>query len=249
VFRVLDGGTAWALGLLLLTSGVVVGYLAFERTPVMPTPAVVSVSPDVADFGTVGQGEFRVAEFQIFNPLAEPLEMLDVKTSCTCTKFDLEPRHIAPGSAGKVTLNWSSSNRRGELDLSATLVVKFPDDRVVGFPLNIHAEVEPDIRVSPSVVEFTADKSEVRRVTLSPGRMGDFQVKQTYSSHSSLTVRPVTGDPRSFDLVYTPTPGGLPPQLTVDLVTDSRHEPTLMVPVVVTGSTPPPVPFLMPGAK
>lgn len=248
MIRLLDGGTTWAIILLLISSAALVGYLAFQKPAPQP-PAVVSVTPDVTEFGTVGQGEFRVAEFRVANNLSEPIELLEVKTSCSCTKFDLEPKHVPPGESGRVKLNWSSSNRRGEVDLSALLIVKFPDDRNVVFPLNIHASVEPDILISPPDLSFTVDKPEVRRVTLAPGRLSEFQVKAAYSSHSSIIVHSVPGDPRSFDITFRPVQGGLPPFLTVDFVTDSRNEPTLSVPVVVTGATPSPIPSLMTGEK
>jgi uncharacterized protein (DUF58 family) len=168
VARLPDGGTIWALGLLLVAIAGLFVYLAVDKPVPTASPAVVSVSPEVADFGAVGQGEFRVAEFSVHNPLSQPLDLLEVKTSCTCTKFDLEPKQVPPGETGKVTLHWSTSNRRGEVELSALLVIKFPDDRTVGFPLNIRAEVEPDILVSPEHLSFEAGKPEVRRVTLAP---------------------------------------------------------------------------------
>ena len=248
MIRLLDYRTTWALGLLLLSSAALVVYLAFKKPEPKP-PGVVSVTPDAAEFGTVGQGESRVAEFQVANNLSEPIELLEVKTSCTCTKFEIEPKHVLPGKSSRVKLNWSSSNRRGETSLSASLIVKFPDDRNIALPLNIHATVEPDILISPPDLSFAADKPEVRRVTLAPGRKAEFQIKEAYSSHPSITVRPVADDPRSFDVTYTPTQAGLPPFLSVDFVTDSRNEPMLSVPVMVAGATPAQIPFLMSGDK
>ena len=67
--RVLDGGTTWALVLLLLCGSALAAYLAVEK-PVPKPPAVVSVTPSAADFGSVGQGESKVADFVVSNDTA-----------------------------------------------------------------------------------------------------------------------------------------------------------------------------------
>ncbi len=48
--RVSDGGTTWSLVLLLLCGSALAGYLAVQK-PLPKPPAVVSVTPTVADFG------------------------------------------------------------------------------------------------------------------------------------------------------------------------------------------------------
>ena len=246
--RHLDGGTTWAFVPLLLCGSALAGYMAFQK-PTPKPPAVVSVTPRVADFGTVGQGESKVAEFKVTNDLPLPVEMLTVQTSCSCTKFELEPKHLPPGEVGTVKLHWSSATSRGAISLPAMLIVKYPDGKNVGFQLLVNATVQPDILFTPDSLTFTAGKSETQRVTLTPGRAKTFEMKEAYPSHSSFSVKRV-GDTPAFDVTYTPEPGGgLPPRLAVNVQTDSKNEPTLVVPITVTGTDTPSVPSVMPGDK
>ena len=86
-------------------------------------------------------------------------------------------------------------------------------------------------------------------MTLTPGRAKTFVMKEAYPSHSSFSVKRV-GDAPAFDVTYTPEPGGgLPPRLAVNVQTDSKNEPTLVVPITVTGTDTPSIPSVMPGAK
>lgn len=234
--------------LLLLCGSALAAYLAVEK-PLPKAPAVVSVTPDVADFGTVGQGESKVAEFVVSNDTLHAIELLTVQTSCSCTKSEIEPKHLPPGGTGTVKLHWSSATSRGPINLPAMLIVKYPENKNVGFPLLIKATVEPDILFAPESLTFADGQSDTQRVTLKPGRLPTFAVKEAYPSHSSFTVKRV-GDTPAFDVTYTPEPGGgLPPRLAVNIVTDSKNEPTLTVPITVTGNATPSVPSLMPGDK
>ena len=220
-----DRATLVSLIVLLIAASAVMVFLSFSPPPDSPI-SEITISPDVADFGTVGQGESHVAVFQVTNNRPDSLELVEVQTSCTCTIFEIEPHEVSSGGQGNIKLKWSSSSRRGETTLTATLVVKIAGE-LRSFPLNINAMIEPDIHVSKNELDFS-NKTDVHRVTFSPGRMTDFKISNASSNCPGISITRNPSDPCSFEISLKQDFMVNLPFLSVEFSTNSKHEPVTL---------------------
>jgi len=84
--------------------------------------AVLEVSADSYDFGTVKEGEKVEHEFTFTNTGSEPLIISNVQASCGCTTPEYSKNPIAPGEQGLVKVVFNSAGQAGKQHKVITVV-------------------------------------------------------------------------------------------------------------------------------
>ncbi len=77
-------------------------------------PTSVQIIDSVYNFGTIQEGEMVTFSFRFKNTGKEPLEILEVNTSCGCTVPEKPEAPIQPGETGFIKTSFNSERRPGE---------------------------------------------------------------------------------------------------------------------------------------
>src|SRR5262249_27722742 len=182
------------------------GYFAFPRQEVARPAPGLAAEPAVARVGERGQGEMVAVQFTLTNHYAEPVEIYSVTTGCSCQTPVVSRKHIAPGQESVINLSWSSGRMRGGVTESLWVFHSIPGQPAEGggrMQLQIEGEVTPDIHITPERVQFTAGQPKVQRVSLGPGRLSSFSVKEVYANSPALSAKYLPGE-SLVEITYTP---------------------------------------------
>lgn len=81
----------------------------------------LAISEDMYDFGNIKKGESVEHVYEVTNTGKNPLIISSVKPGCGCTAPDYTKDPIMPGSKGKITLKFDSSNFDGQIHKQAEI--------------------------------------------------------------------------------------------------------------------------------
>ena len=97
---------------------------------------IIEFSNVVWDFGEIKQGESSDHVFQFINTGSEPLIISNAKGSCGCTVPDWPKEPILPNSAGQISVQFNSGEKKGRQNKTVTLTTNCTPNttilRVVG---------------------------------------------------------------------------------------------------------------------
>jgi hypothetical protein len=164
-----------------------------------PPPKLV-VDDAEYNFGRGERNAPQHHEFIIRNSGQGPLVLVMGKTSCKCTKAEIERPNVPPGGSTKVTLEWETKSL-GPFRQSATIYANDPAQRAVD--LVIAGEIVASYRVEPERVVLTSVSSSKPTTAtariLSYGSTDLDVVSHKFSSASiepffSLVVKKMTAD-------------------------------------------------------
>lgn len=91
------------------------------RTADDKSAAKLVVSPEVHDFGNVGQDQRLVHEFTIVNEGNQELSIGRISTSCGCAAALAAQRTVAPGESTTLTVTLETRKYRGTLERSVSV--------------------------------------------------------------------------------------------------------------------------------
>lgn len=120
-----------------------------------PPPKLVIDKPEY-NFGRGERNAPQHHEFIIRNAGQGPLVLVMGKTSCKCTKAEIEHPNVPPGGSTKVTLEWETKTL-GPFRQSATIYANDPAQRTVD--LSIAGEIVASYRIEPERVVLTSVSS------------------------------------------------------------------------------------------
>jgi len=225
--------TMLILGTLLIAVSGTAGWFGLRDTP--KTPGLFAVS-QVVDLGTHGQGETIPTELTFRNDHDEPITIVERTASCSCSESTLDRTTLAPGETATLSVKWRLGSRRGASAEELGVVYELHGNWYTA-NARVHAEVEPDIVVTPWPLRFDGDRAELKTVTLKPGRKATFTVPEVHVTHPAFRA---ACDPTSNTVAvsFDPKPA-LGPVDGVRLLisTDSIHEPELSIPILLDRST------------
>ena len=101
--------------------------------PELKTGKLMNFDNKLVDFGTVKKGEKRQHIYNFTNTSDEPVE-IEIITACECTKVDWTRGKILPGSTGKITANFDSTEKDASETIAITIVLKNKDKKM-GYPV------------------------------------------------------------------------------------------------------------------
>lgn len=122
------------------------GIMVFEREQI--------------DFGKVNDVDLQQGEFKFTNRGDGPLEIIDIKGSCSCTVGELDKMVYAPGESGTLSVTLNTARRDGTM--GQTVTVQTNDETAPLRTLIVRANVIPLATVSAKEVQFgELDKGQV----------------------------------------------------------------------------------------
>jgi hypothetical protein len=157
------------------------------------------ISPPSYDFGTVKQGETLKHVFTLSNHSHEPVRIIRVSASCSCTipPTSLQGRVLDVGESCEVPLSVRTGASNGESTPFANLFLKpvsakaDSDELRVTLPLRV--DVLPDYHVNPTNIDLGVldDKHAITRVVRVYGdALSNVAITDTRVSDPMITVGP-----------------------------------------------------------
>jgi hypothetical protein len=148
----------------------------------------------VHDFGTVPQGTICRQTFRITNIYDVPLQLLEVRSSCSCLVCDRPQKTLLANESAEVTV--SLDTRRLEGAVSQTLEVTVGPLHISTARFKFLAISRPDLLVSPGRADFgtvpLGEEAKVRLTLEYHGVHADWQPTEVVVPNSKLqaTLRP-----------------------------------------------------------
>jgi hypothetical protein len=203
---------------------------------------------EVKDVGVLKQQEERDVVFRLFNATEAPVEIVQVSTSCTCTRAAVAARNLRPGESTELTARLSAGTRRGQMNALVNVLYRVGKAQSVErLPLRISATVEPHYTVVPEDIVFEQgrdgkkDTGQEANVIIVPNSGSPVRILKAYSTHPAVQVEMITRDTvdtvtggTTIHLIFDPT-RCIAPSVKAEIIvqTDSKMEPIHRVPVRV----------------
>lgn len=227
------------LAVMVVAAATVTGVstAAYLSTRAKPAPLKPGLHPDslVRDFGPVGQGEQLRTTFELLNAYPARVSIRSVSAGCSCQSAEADRAALGPGERCKVSATWKTGSGRGRVTELLWVLHTIPGSASLGrLELRVTADIEPDIAVEPFGCEFPYGQPGTRVVSLRPGRMRQFTVREVYTNSKAFAADHDKSN-NTVTVSYRPT-GDLDigPSYRLTVVTDSANEPSLNIPLKVT---------------
>jgi len=127
---------------------------AYSRSAALGRPPL-QVSPVKVDLGTVFVKERKDFEVTLRNVEAEPVEVSELITGCSCVNAEVEPASLAPGEAARLRGTFSGKGKSGTFHEKLLVHVKSPTNCALLIPIS--GVVKRRIEVLPERLEVTPD--------------------------------------------------------------------------------------------
>ncbi len=75
--------------------------------------ALLKVEPAEQSFGRVAQGTLVKAQFRLINAGSTPIQLQEVKPSCSCSVVSVEKRSLAPNETTAVEVSFNTAGKVG----------------------------------------------------------------------------------------------------------------------------------------
>jgi hypothetical protein len=132
----------------------------------VPQPKVAFDAAEF-DFGVMDSNGTDRHDFVLKNVGDAPLILTKGSTSCKCTISEVNEKPIPPGSASKVTVQWSGKGNLGEFEQTANILTNDPARPQI--TLTINGRLTTAVRLDPADLVFT-------RITAGEKAQGKFRV-------------------------------------------------------------------------
>jgi hypothetical protein len=239
------------------------GALAVSLTPFLwsvivhsgaaPTPMSIAVPqrPALAfrqyavDLGPIQpMGESR-ATFVFMNRGSSPVDISEVRPSCSCLQPRVDIRHFEPGEEGRIVLRIQPANETpGRKELFADVLYNDPEPREVRLTFKLDIPQRQMTVTPPALIVFHPAGSDetVATFTVADGRKKTFEILDA-TANSDL-VSPVIGERKVSptgewsQTVQVTIPGELPKgknQVLLRIRTSDLDYPELRVPMMLQG--------------
>ncbi len=200
---------------------------------------------EVKDAGILKQQEEKDIIFLLTNDTESSVEIVQISTSCTCTRAEVAARNLLRGESTELTVRLHVGNLRGQVAASVDVMYRSEGRQFLErLPLMITAIVEPHYIVAPEEVIFELggdgrkDSGSEANITIVPNFEPALRVLKAYSTHPAIQVETIepnaaTGN-TTIHLVFDPTRCiSASAKAEIIVHTDSKMEAIYRVPVHV----------------
>jgi hypothetical protein len=200
---------------------------------------------ELKDLGSLQQQEERDVVFRLINATEAPVEILQISTSCTCTRAEAVTRNLRPGESTDLTARLRIGSLRGRVAALVNVLYRVGDAQgLERLPLTITGTVEPHYTVTPEVIVFErggdgqSDSIREASIIIAPTSEPVVRILKAYSTHPAFRVETSSLDRETgattLRLVFDPS-RCIAPSVKGEIVldTDSKMEPIHRVPVRV----------------
>lgn len=197
------------------------------------------------NFGEVPHGTLCTHTFTVTNIYEVPMQVVEVRKSCTCLDFVPLSKVLQPNESGPFTVTMNAGKFVGAN--SQTFYVTFGPQAVSTAVIRVNAVSKTDVSVNPGAVAFGsvspgAKAAQAVKVEYK-GRMRDWRITEVVTPHGPFDVQfneTSRGGPLRGGAEYTVTVAlkpTAPPGPLADTVTLKTNDPTNpVVTLAVTGA-------------
>ncbi len=187
----------------------------------------------VRDLGQLRQGAVVPIDFELTNRGRCSLVLKRVFKSCTCAEAELAQGALEPGESTTLKAVLQTGVARGAFAMRLGVAYQQEGTEEAFLPLQVVAEVTPDIQYDPQVVEFVGEE-RTKVVTFSWDYDGEAPVKWAGPSHRAFRAE-VRPDRATVDVTFDRQQWPASEAPAVDLVvqTASKNESILRIPMRV----------------
>lgn len=205
--------------------------VAPNRDPREPLVA----SPAERHLGLVRQGTKVSAKFELRNASPSPIEIGEVKHTCTCTSHSLDKTIIAPGAAAQLIMEIDTKYRRDKVAASSFVAYRREGehDNCRELVLEMIADIDPGYDVEPKAIVFRKGERGEQQLRLVPQNVASVNAATIQCDRSCFAARSVPaelGRDRVISVSYDPKkdfPDNQSGTLTIH--TDSPNGPVVCV--------------------
>jgi len=139
------------------------------------------------DFGTVAHGSQLKFSFKLTNIYAVPLDVTNIRVSCSCVRAEAGITTLQPGQSGTVNINMDSKQFVGSR--TVRIYVTVGPKHVGTAVLTVSAIARGDVLFTPTEIEFGSfqrGQSPVKEMDIVyTGRQRDFRVTEIINNRSA----------------------------------------------------------------
>jgi hypothetical protein len=189
------------------------------------------------DFENIDKGEKKSVDFEFKNTGDEPLEILDVQTSCGCTSAKPEKSAYAPGEVGVIPVTFDSGRFSGKIKKTITVTTNATENERIS--LAIEGNIVSEVNIQPAILSMYNIKrsaNDVKEIEISTEKLAKLQITGATSNLDFLDITIVPKDDKTV-IVKAMVNGAKAPKEQpafrgyVDIKTNSEKRPEIKVPV------------------
>jgi hypothetical protein len=141
------------------------------------------------DFGTVAAYSKSEYRFLVTNKYKEPMNLIDVRSSCGCTTPAITKRTINTGESSEIVATFNTHSFRGQR--SAVLTVSFGEPFSAQVQLRISGFIRGDVVMDPAAVNFGRVRQgspAERTIDVSYAGRSDWKITDVRAANEYLTA-------------------------------------------------------------
>ncbi len=204
------------------------GFVGLLPQAQAPTEACLRFHPEWLDLGAVKAGQVIERTVQVHNPRSYPVTVLQIKTSCGCTRHRIEPATVLPGGTAHLHLQFNTLGRpAGAQGWRVQLQVETPQG-AQSAEMIVKADVEQELQISPAELTiYGGTRTTQHHITIRDLRSNrSLKVIKVESSSERIKAAIATNEPEAGATARPP----LGIQLTIEGGFDvGVHEERLLI--------------------
>lgn len=191
----------------------------------------------IHDFGDIERGQKVSHNFEFTNTGNQPLEILNVGTSCGCTSAKPEKTVYAPGEGGMIPVTFDSARFTGPQTKRVTVTTNNQEKTVV----TIKANIIVDVNVKPTSVFFAnapMNKTTTQKVLVNTEKLANLNISDLEVKIDAVDVKVNKVDDKTAEIEITADGAKFPNDKSrfsgfIKFKTNSKTSPDVRLPVTV----------------
>ena len=193
------------------------------------------------DFGPVPRGAKVKHDFTLTNHLAEPIRILDLRTSCGCTSGKASASVVQPGESAVVEATMDTRNFLGIKSTVLTVMLITASGREAEVRLGVVSNILADIVLNPGSVDFGAVRkgdTPTRELTIDRIQGQGWRFERMVSASQAITAQLVETRRDPNGLVSYTLRVGLKPDAPagplrdeIRLISNDPETPSIPIPI------------------
>jgi len=156
------------------------------------------------NFGTIAIGVKTVYHFQFKNPYKDDVHIVDVTSSCRCTKPSVSKKNLKHGETSEIIAELNTSGAfLGSRQATLTVLIDRPVPAEV--QLQVTAYIRPDVVINPGVAEFgtvSEGKKVSKKLRMEYAGRDDWALTDIESTNPGISAKADLAERGNGHVVY-----------------------------------------------
>lgn len=211
------------------------GYATLQALRNGGPPPGLHAKPAVINLGKVDSKVHHLSS-KLKNNSLQPLRVVGVVRSCSCTSASISSDPIEPGASIRLDIEWDARGLRKDASADILVVYEFigghgQNDREGRERVTVHAQVVPDIDYEPEELVFKSGLSGTQALTLHHRYDRPIEVNRLTCDHVDIAAH-FDQETQVVVVAYDSSPQGVSRgTYSLRLSTDSEGSPSIEVPI------------------